>query len=90
MWASEEKNLTPRDEMKIYETKDSECVTKGTTETNMQDVPSAAVTVSAGTHHSLPKSAELHSVPLLRARVSDCHGHLSGFYTPYQRLFIQI
>jgi hypothetical protein len=44
---NEEKYLTPRDEMKIYEKEDSECTAKRTTETNMQDVPWAAATVSA-------------------------------------------
>jgi len=57
--------------MKIYEAEDSECVMNGTTETNMQDVPSAAAIVSTRrhyTHQPLPKSAELTSVFLLRAK----------------------
>jgi hypothetical protein len=57
--------------MKICEVEDSDCVTKRTTETNMQGVPCAAAIVSAGrhyTHQSLPKSAELPSVSLLRAQ----------------------
>jgi len=76
-----EKNLTPRNKMKIYEAGDSKCVMNGTTEANMQDMPSAAAIVSAGrhyTHHSLPRSAELPSVSLLRA-VSHCLDNCWGF-----------
>jgi len=50
----------------------------------MQDVPCATVIVSAGRHYapqSSTKSAELPSVPLLRA-VSQSHEHLSGFRVP--------
>jgi len=68
--------------MKICEVGDSECVMKGTTETNMQDVPSAAAIVSAGmhfTHHSLPSSAELSSVPLLRAQPHSAMDNCWGF-----------
>jgi hypothetical protein len=70
---SEEKNLTPRDNMKIYDAEDSECVTKGTTETNMQDVPSAVVIVSAGrhyTHQSLTKVCRVAFSALVACRVS--------------------
>jgi hypothetical protein len=79
---SEEKYLTPRDEMKIYDPEDSECLTKGTTEANTQDVPSVAPIVSAGrhyTHQSLSKSAELPSVPLLRAQSHSAMDICRGF-----------
>jgi hypothetical protein len=82
---SEEKNLTPRDETKIYEIQDSDCVTKRTTETNMQDVPCAAAIVSAGryyTHQSLTKSAELPSVPLLREQSHTAMDICRGFTLP--------
>ena len=79
---SEEKNLTPRDEMKIYEAEESECLTRRTTETNMQDVPCAATIVSARrhfTHQSLPKSAESPSVPLLCAQSHSANDICRGF-----------
>ena len=68
--------------MKMYELEDSECVMKGTTETNMQHVPCAAAIVSAGrhyTHQSLSKSAELPSVPLLRAQFHSVMDICRGF-----------
>ena len=52
IWVSEEKYLTPRDEMKIYDPEDSECVKKGTTETNTQDVPSVFAIIPARRHYT--------------------------------------
>ena len=86
---SEGKNLTPSDEMNIYDVKDTGCVARFTTGTNMQDVPCAAANVSAGRqalHTSvLTKVCKVAFSAPVAYRVSHCHWRLSGFYAIYPR-----